>query len=264
MKREKRTLIIIFIFLLFLLFIINYSFLDHLVENSLVDRQTFTVERIVDGDTIIANGESIRLLGINSPEKGEKYSEEATQYLSNLIFNKTVEIEFGPEQRDKYGRILAYIYVDGFLVNSQIVREGYANIYFPSGKDNYYNSFLEMWRKCLEDNQNLCERSQESSTNCIVVKEISSLTQKIIFHNRCLKDIDLTAYTLKDEGRKKFTFPSFNVKKESYFSVIIGNGNSSQENQILYWPGEDYVLTSTGDSIFLRDGQDRLVLWNSY
>ena len=262
MKREKRTLIILLIFLLFLLFIMNYTFLDNLVENSLLNRESFVVERIIDGDTIVANGEYIRLLGINSPEKGEKYYDEAKQYLENLLINKTIQLEYGKEQRDKYGRILAYIYDGDTLINQKLILNGYANIYFPSGKDNYYGLFLNSWRECIKNNQNLCEKSTSVEAHCIEIFEFDTENQEVIFRNKCERDLNLDYWKIKDEGRKRYFFPIFTAKKYDYFTVKVGEEDSSEN--VLYWRGEDYVWTETGDSLFLRDDQDKLILWYSY
>ena len=81
-----------YIFLLFsviiLLVSINYSYLDKSLEDFLTEYESAFVERVVDGDTLIANNESVRLLGINSPERGEEYYLEAKRFLENLTFNK--------------------------------------------------------------------------------------------------------------------------------------------------------------------------------
>jgi micrococcal nuclease len=264
MKKRKRNEKILLILLILALFAVNYTFLDQSVQNFMIDRETFFVERIVDGDTIVANGENIRLLGINTPERGEEYYDEAKQYLSDLVLNKTVELEFGPERRDKYGRLLAYVYEGETLVNKEMVYQGYANIYFPSGKDNHYNSFLKLWRDCIEQNHNLCEESAYVFAHCIELKEISSLTQEVVFHNKCERGYDITNWIIKGESRKKFIIPTFKIKAYSDFTLKVGEGNSDQENQILYWTNEDQVWTSTGDSLFLRDDKNKLVLWDSY
>jgi len=69
---SRRNLYILLIFLIFILFIINYSFLDKKIEEFLIEGKEAIIERVIDGDTIvIENKTSVRLLGINSPEKGE-------------------------------------------------------------------------------------------------------------------------------------------------------------------------------------------------
>jgi micrococcal nuclease len=109
-----------------------------------------TVERVVDGDTVDvrigAGTERVRLLGINTPESVdprkpvECYGKEASKRTADLLPRGTrVRLVRDVEARDKYGRLLAYIYRvdDGSHVNLTLVREGYARILTipPNGAD---------------------------------------------------------------------------------------------------------------------------------
>ena len=88
----------------------NYSWIDSYLINEFSAKDTAIVLRIIDGDTIeIENKTSVRLLGINTPEKGEKYYLEAKGFLEDLILNKTIELEAGREDKDKYQRALRYV-----------------------------------------------------------------------------------------------------------------------------------------------------------
>jgi micrococcal nuclease len=93
-----------------------------------------TVVRVIDGDTaVLDGGEKVRLLGIDTPEKGEPFADSATAVLARLILHKAVRLQHDFRKRDNYGRLLAYIYVDDtLLVNSALVAEGLARVYlFP-------------------------------------------------------------------------------------------------------------------------------------
>lgn len=91
---------------------------------------TAKVERIVDGDTLVlTNGEKVRLIGIDTPEKGEEYYYEAGDYLGNLTLNKTLHLEKDISDTDKYGRSLYYLYTDDLFVNAEMVASGYARSY---------------------------------------------------------------------------------------------------------------------------------------
>lgn len=110
-----------------------------------------TVHDVVDGDTIkvsipaprpiqLKAQETIRLLGIDAPETKTSprpagyYGEEAKRYVTGLLFKKPVWLAFDWDLRDKYGRLLAYIYLqDGTCVNLHLVEQGYAAAYvhFP-------------------------------------------------------------------------------------------------------------------------------------
>ena len=90
----------------------------------------YEVVGVVDGDTLdLDNGERVRLSGINTPEKGECYYQEAKNKLSELVLNKKVYLEKDRSDRGKYGRLLRYIYVEDIMVNYYLVGEGYARVY---------------------------------------------------------------------------------------------------------------------------------------
>ncbi len=91
----------------------------------------YAVTKIIDGDTIDINDKGkvrLRLIGINTPERDMPYYQEATDFTANLVKGKKVYLEYDKERYDKYGRTLAYIYLeDGeTMLNYQIIRAGWA------------------------------------------------------------------------------------------------------------------------------------------
>ncbi len=98
----------------------------------------FKVVRVYDGDTIKAVGYDIeikvRLVGIDAPEtskgkrkSGQPFGRQAEKHLASLVLNKMVDIKgYGS---DRYGRILAEIYIDDKNVNLEMVKTGYAEVY---------------------------------------------------------------------------------------------------------------------------------------
>lgn len=241
------------------LFLAIYPFLDAKLQGYLISSDTAFIDRVIDGDTIVSNETSIRLLGINSPEKGEKYYSEAKEFLEDLILNKTVRLEFGKEREDRYRRTLAYLYLGNENINLKLVEKGYANIYFPSGRDMHYNEFAQAWEEC---NENLCEISRDECASCIKLTRFDYENEIIILKNICDFDCELTDWTIKDEGRKKFIFPEFNLESLEIIEILVGEDEDNENT--LYWKGETYVWTRTGDSLFLRDENNLLVLWESY
>ena len=247
---DRRTQIFLLMLLVLVLISINYRFFDSRLEDFFGEREFGVVERIIDGDTIVVNNESVRLLGINSAEKGEPYYEEAKEFLEEVILDKGVELRFGKERYDRYDRLLAYVYVDRANINLELVEEGYANLYFPSGKDEYYDMFMKSWEKCLEENVNLCEKSVDKCANCVKIAEFGG--QEVVFENICEFDCSLDGWEVKDEGRKKFVFNGFVLRGRKTISIDAEDFE------------EDYVWTETGDTLFLRDGEGKLVLWEEY
>ncbi len=259
---EKTRLRVLLIGLILLLLVINYPFLNKMTQDFLTDYETGIVERVIDGDTIVVGNESIRLLGINSPEKGEKYYDEAKNFLEILVLNKTVKLEKTKQDKDRYNRKLRYAYIGFTNINLELVKEGLANFYFPAGKDQYYMDFKDTWEECVKGNKNLCEKSLDICARCIVLEEFDSKDQKIVLYNRCEFNCDLTNWTIKDEGRKKFIFDKIKLEPKKRLTIEVGEGNNNNTN--LFWENENYVWTSTGDTLFLRDKKNKLVLWESY
>lgn len=104
-----------------------------------------TVVRVVDGDTLVVDAdgvdERVRLIGINTPESVDRnrpvmcFGKEASAHLEELLPEGTpVRLERDVEARDRYDRLLAYVYraADGEFVNLAMVRDGFAQQYtFP-------------------------------------------------------------------------------------------------------------------------------------
>lgn len=95
------------------------------------------VVRILDGDTVVlADDRRVRLLDINAPElahdgrAAEPYGLEASRYLKSLVFGQWVTLQTGKQPVDRFGRVLAQMYLPGGgWVNGTMVRDGYAHVY---------------------------------------------------------------------------------------------------------------------------------------
>ena len=108
------------------------------VGNERQDADTAPVVRVVDGDTIrvgLASGEEpVRYIGIDTPESVkpgapvECFAKRASAYNERLVAGERVRLAYDVERRDRYGRLLAYVYRarDGLFVNASLVRHGYA------------------------------------------------------------------------------------------------------------------------------------------
>ncbi len=259
---SRKNLYFLLIFLIFILFLINYSFLDRKIEEFLIEGREAIVERIIDGDTlVIENKTSVRLLGINSPEKGEFYYEEAKKFLEDSILNEKVYLEFGAKKYDKYNRVLAFVFSENKNVNIELIKQGFANVYILDNK-RYEKQLRAAWQDCMKNKKNLCEISEDVCASCIKLKEFNYKNQEVIFYNNCNFECELTKWQIKDEGRKKFIFPEFILKENNNIMIKVGEGNNSAN--VLFWEEEDYIWTETGDTLFLRDSKGELVLWESY
>ena len=101
-----------------------------IIITAVVIARPVTVTEIVDGDTVrLSDGELVRLLGIDTPEHGEPFFAEATEFLARRIDGRQVELTFDYTRRDHYRRLLGYLWLDDSLINLHIVRNGLARVY---------------------------------------------------------------------------------------------------------------------------------------
>ena len=143
-------------------------------------QETAIVTKVVDGDTLKVKfqglEESIRLIGIDTPEskankKAKKDAQrsrsdvetitamgmEAAKFTASLVKpGDTVKIEFDVRPRDKYGRLLGYVYlINGKMLNDEIVKAGYANVMTIPPDVEYQERFLKAYRDARENKRGL-------------------------------------------------------------------------------------------------------------
>ena len=115
----------------------------------------FRVVRVVDGDTIIVdyNGQDtrVRLIGVDTPEsvhpdasRNTAAGESASAYTKALLTGKDVMLEFDEGRYDKYDRMLAYVYLDGEMVNATLIEKGYADTMTIEPNTKYAEWFDEL------------------------------------------------------------------------------------------------------------------------
>jgi len=133
---------------------------------SLVAGQDFHLcTRVIDGDTIVVDidgkQERVRLIGVDTPETVhpskpvEYFGKEASEFTKNMVEDKRVRLEYDWQRRDKYGRLLAYVYLeDGFFLNAEIIKQGFGFAYtrFPF---KYLEEFRRYEREARENGRGL-------------------------------------------------------------------------------------------------------------
>lgn len=115
-------------------------------------------KRVIDGDTIqLTNGERLRYIGIDTPEMNhpnQKIREMAViakRFNEELVAGKELILEYDVEKRDKYGRLLAYVFLkDSTFVNAELVRQGYALIMTIPPNVEYAEVFLKLQREARQ------------------------------------------------------------------------------------------------------------------
>ncbi len=126
------------------------------------DSSLYEVVRVVDGDTFVINyngkNEKVRLIGVDTPEsvhpnaeKNTEFGNQVSNFSKKMLTGKQVQIELDVEQRDKYGRLLVYAYIDGQMYNKILLEKGYAKIatYPPNVK--HVEEFTALQKQAREN-----------------------------------------------------------------------------------------------------------------
>lgn len=123
------------------------------------------VDRVVDGDTakVFYGGESVyvRYIGIDTPESVkpdspvECFGEESKTLNADLIEGQQMKLVFDREKRDHYGRLLAYVYVNGKMINAELLRRGYATTLEVSPNTSRAGQFRGLEREARQQDRGL-------------------------------------------------------------------------------------------------------------
>jgi len=152
------------------------------------------VKRVIDGDTVeLENGEKVRYIGIDTPETLDPrkpiqcFGKEAAAKNRELVEGKLVRLEKDVTERDKYNRLLKYIYVSAgesepeIFVNLELVKRGFAHSYTYPPDVKYQNLFVLAEKEARENGRGLWIGCPISSPDegCKIKGNISASGEKI-------------------------------------------------------------------------------------
>lgn len=130
--------------------------------------ELYYVQRVIDGDTLkLSNGERVRLIGVDTPEVHysdkllkdanrsgkdirtiQALGRKASDFTKDLCLGKRVRLEFDVDKRDRYRRLLAYVYLeDGVFVNGRIIAEGFGQTMTIPPNVKYSGYFLKLQKE---------------------------------------------------------------------------------------------------------------------
>ena len=145
----------------------------------------FRLVRVLDGDTIaLDNGETVRLIGVDAPEihhpeiPVQRFGQEAAEFLRRFTEGLECTLEYEPTDiRDQYGRLLAYVFVEGRLVNAEIIRQGYAYAYtrFPCRRQ---AEFIVLEHEARENQRGLWHLSLRDGRMTNLIERYESLNME--------------------------------------------------------------------------------------
>lgn len=235
------------------------------------DLQGAIVTNVVDGDTIdLQDGQRVRLLGINTPEKGQFYFEEATKRLKELVLDREVTLEMDKSNKGKYGRLLRHVYVDGKNTGRILLREGYANVFFMSPDLKYKEEFKAAEKQARENGLGIWSSSDYK--DCIGLSyfhynakgnDMDNLNGEYVkFKNSCDYGISMEDWRVKDEATHMYEFPEFVLAPHQSVTLYTGTGSDSKDS--VYWNASGAIWNNDGDTLYLRDSEGKIVLDYEY
>lgn len=136
-------------------------------KSVVLENEEAVVLRVIDGDTIqVLNSEgteeTVRMLLIDTPESvhpnkpSEKFGKEASDFTKKYLQGKKITLEKGVVDKDRYGRTLAYVFVDGTNFNKLLIEKGYARVaYVQEPNTKYLDEFKKAEEKAKEKGLNI-------------------------------------------------------------------------------------------------------------
>jgi endonuclease YncB( thermonuclease family) len=230
--------------------------------------------RIIDGDTIeIAGEERVRLLGIDTPEKGQYFYEEARDRLKDIIGGREIVLEPDTTDRDKYDRLLRYVYVNRTeLVNIMLVEEGLARVLVIPPDRGYEEELLEAEAWARQKLLGLWKYDHIEDAYCIGIfymrynamgDDRENLNDEYVeFRNSCEHDVDMGGWELTDKAGHLYGFHGFTAPAKAKFRLRTGAGDDTNED--LYWGSTMPIWNNGGDTVVVWNAGGEVVLRHEY
>jgi micrococcal nuclease len=196
------------------------------------------IERVIDGDTVkTAAGDSIRLLGVDTPEidwennSSEFYAKEARDYSIENLLGENVVLEYDNEKEDHYGRTLAYIFQDGENFNQKLLENGYANLMIVAPNDQYEVEFKKAVKKARESRLGIWSQILELQKKLPIIsyqEAASFIGERVIIEGKIVNTAATTSVN----------YLNFSNDYQNTLSIIIFNQNLNKFD----YPPAEYIL----------------------
>jgi len=229
----------------------------------------YMVSEVIDGDTIIlSNGDRIRFLGINTPEKGMYFYMESKDVLKIMIYGKNITLEKDISDCDLYGRKLRYVFLKNTFINLEMVKRGYANTYTYPPDVKYGKEILMAERYARENNLGLWELS-EFKDICVEVfydapgnDNENKNGEYVVIENTGSSILNTLDWTIKDSGTNIYVFGSGEFYPGAKITLFSGKGADGED--VLYWNSRRPVWNNDFDTLYMRDADGLLMCIYNY
>ncbi|MCX8031934.1 MAG: thermonuclease family protein [Thermoleophilia bacterium] len=231
-------------------------------------RLTGRVLEVVDGDTLVVavkgvGNEKVRLIGIDAPERDERFYTESKRELARLVSGKTVGLETDVEERDRYGRLLAYVWLGDVLVNAELVRSGVVTLYTIPPNVRYVELLEAAQEEAQAAGRGMWGAPGDSPVKIITVNydapgnDNYNLNEEYVVFEVVVAGT-LVGYSVEDESGKHYQFPDFMFQKGDIFKLHSGSGTDTHTD--LYWGASGSAIWNNGgDTVKVLDPEGRIV-----
>lgn len=240
-----------------------------------------TVTRVIDGDTLEIqydglNGsvtESVRLIGVDTPEtvhptiEEQPYGKEASDFTKAQLTSKNVVIETDLAERDKYGRLLVYVYLaSGSMFNATLVAEGYAQPLTIPPSDRWTDLFTYLSDDARSNDRGLWGLDDEEgstvtgTTGNVIIVSVDASAEIVVIRNDDTKEVNMTGWKLVSvTGNQTFDFPDgFVLKPQQSVSLISGKNAAAGDGKLM-WSTANFWNNESADPAELYDQTDKKV-----
>lgn len=221
-----------------------------------------TVTWIYDGDTIevdlSGSFTDVRLMGINAPDVGECFFDEALAYLIRSLEGRQVDLEVIGD--DQYGRTLAYVWVDGAPVNLDLVERGFAIATTPDGDDRDGAAILEAEEEARSRQRGMWGEMVCGANGLIpdLNLQVDPFQEFVTIENLDPAPVELERWVLRDESsRHRYTFADGTTLSPGE-TVRITSSDDGWD------PGEPRVWNNDGDMAMVLDEHGRVIAVSRY
>lgn len=235
-------------------------------------RHAAHLARVVDGDTLrvrLDSGEeeTVRLIGIDTPETVhprigvQPWGAEASAYTRALLPpGEPVALELDVEERDRYGRLLAYVYLrDGREVNALLLNEGLAQLLTIPPNVKHVDRYVRLQEEARHARRGMWGDQPWESSEMPVHLVVDRKAERATVTNAAAGRLDLSGWKLHSvTGDQSYTFPLGTVLEPGDSITVISGQYATSGSGLLPWTRAN-VWNNDGDPAELYDAAGKRV-----
>ena len=245
---------------------VTVAALRHYADGEISQMTPARVTRHVDGDTFWVHfacpppgpqaTEKVRLMGIDTPELGQPGAAQALRYVQHRIGADPVYLAFDFRRRDRFDRLLAYVYLaDGTLLNARLLECGLAQPY--RGDSNHFSSHFERLAvgprpsDCPED----APDSPPATPGAVAIETIANdgRLEHVLLRNNSHRTVDVSGWRIKDDDGTNLSIPTTGPLNSGATLALCSGGGCVGSPQSSATLTDQNIWGNKGDAAFLHD-----------